>query len=112
MGDNAEPSGSRAGGDENPWLSMLATGGNLDMHDADDEMEELHHQEAADPSGGDEGNETNTSGAGDGTSGSEAKRRCKARRPNQLDTTRDVFIDVDPSGLPTHPDEYARSYGN
>ena len=83
MAHNADASGSGASSDENPWLSMLATGGNLDMHDADDEMEEPHRQEAADPSGGaGDGNETNTSGAGDGTSGSEAKRRRKARRPN------------------------------
>ena len=74
MAHNAEASGYGADSDENPWLSMFAIGGNLDMHDADDEMEEPHRQEAADPSGGDEGNETNTSGARDGTSGSEAKR--------------------------------------
>ena len=86
MADNDEASGSRAGGGENLWLSMLATGGNLEMHDADNEMEEPHRQEAPDTSGGDEGNETTTSGIGDGTSGSEAKRQRKARRPNKLGT--------------------------
>ena len=88
MADNFEASGSGAGGgDENQWLSMLATGDNVEMHEADNEMEQTHHQDGTD--GGDEaGNETNTTGAGgDDTSGSEATRKCKARRPNHIGTT-------------------------
>ena len=53
---------------------------------------------------GDAGNETTTSGAGDGntTSGSEAKWRRKERGPNKLRTIREEFTEVDPaSGLPT-----------
>ena len=75
------------------------------MHEANDEMEETHHED---------GNETNTSGAGgDGTSGSEATCKRKARRPNQLGTTRESFTEVDPkSGLPTTSYEYAKSYVN
>ena len=113
MADNFEASGSGAGGgDENQWLSMLATGDNVGMHEVDDEMEETHHQDGTD--GGDEaGNETNTSGAGgDGTSSSKATRRRKARRPNQLGTTQEEFIEVDPkSGLPIAPYEFARTFG-
>ena len=92
MADNFEASGSGAGGgDENQWLSMLATGDPEEMHEADDEMEETHHQD---------GNETNTSGAGgDDTSGSETTRRRKARRPNQLGTTREEITEVDPKAV-------------
>ena len=71
----------------------------MEMHEADNEMEETHHQVGTD--GGDEaGNKTNTSGAGDGTSGTEATRE-------------EEFTEVDPkSGLPIAPYEFAKSYGN
>ena len=118
MADNAEASGSRAGRDPEPvvaeensqWLEMLAAGDPEQIMEADDENENETHDEMEDPYLQD-GNETTT--GVEGTSGSSATKKRKARRRNKLGTTREEITEVDPtSGTPLAPYELARTFGN
>ena len=120
MSNNEDAGGSRVPVDpveDHPYFSMLAG-----QHFGDqDEVDLALHDEGGDggnkstTSGAGDGNETTTSGVGDGnvTSGSEAKRQRKERRPNKLSTIREEIMEVDPtSGLPTQPTSVAKGYDN
>ena len=109
MSNNEDAGGSRVPVDpveDHPYFSML-----VGQHFGDqDEVDPTLHDE-----GGDAGNESTTSAAGDGnaTSGSEAKRHRKERRPNKLSPIRDEITEVHPaSGLPTQPIHVVKGYDN